>query len=164
MPVLFFGMCSHWLKHRARTAKACRHSFAALRQTFLHASKKHCGKSLISPKCQSRSLNELYLYIAEAKSVPLIYHVIVSVLSFCTAHGRVALYLTMGRHFTPSPSKNPLPLEMCTPSNTWFLGSTQISISIGSEVFAGLTHETTERWTDRQTSTTQLCVAIGRYR
>jgi len=53
-----------------------------------------------------------------------------------------------------SPSKLPIHVGIWTPSNTWFLGLTQIQpphdISIGSAIFAGLT-TVTNRQTDRQT-------------
>jgi len=75
---------------------------------------------------------------------------------FCTAHGRVTLYFTMGCHIFPK--KLPHPLVISTPSNTWFLGpirvTTSNSILISSAVFAELKnvtnrHTNTDRHTDR---------------
>ena len=74
--VLFLGMCSHWLKHHARTAEACGQLFAVLTQTLLHVyKKKHRCKSMIS-------CNEPRLYIAKAKSSPSVYCSNVSVQQF----------------------------------------------------------------------------------
>jgi len=60
---------------------------------------------------------------------------------FCSARHRVFLYFTMGRSF--SPQNCPFSWRIWTPSNTWFLGPTQVlnlnGISIGLAVFAGLT-------------------------
>ena len=69
-------MCSHWLKHHARTAEACGQLFAVLTQTLLHVyKKKHRCKSMIS-------CNEPRLYIAKAKSSPSVYCSNVSVQQF----------------------------------------------------------------------------------
>ena len=73
---------------------------------------------------------------------------------FCTTHGRVSLYFTMGRHL--SPQNCPFS-GIYTPFNTWFLGP-QLSlspapngISIGSAVFTGLKN-VTNRHTHRRTT------------
>jgi len=63
-----------------------------------------------------------------------------SVSRLCTAHGRRSLYFTMSR----LQPKLPFPMGRSEPpSNTWFLGPTQVlipnSTSIGSAIFAGLT-------------------------
>jgi len=67
---------------------------------------------------------------------------------FCTAHGRLSLYSTMGVPFLPN---RPFPWRTWTQSYTWFIGPTEVlspnGISIGSAVFAMLTSVT-----DRQTT------------
>ena len=60
----------------------------------------------------------------------------------------------------PCPSKLPLCMGIWTPSNTWFLGLTQVhnpnSISIGSAVLHGL-----KILTDRQTDHATPSITIG---
>jgi len=62
---------------------------------------------------------------------------------FCTAHGRLSLYSTMGVPFLPNRS---FPWRTWTQSYTWFIGTTEVlspnGISIGSAVFAMLTSVT----------------------
>ena len=80
----------------------------------------------------------------------------------CISHGRKSLYL----QWAPFPQKiAPSHRGRRTPSNTWFLGPTQVlnpnGISIGSTVFAGLT-SVTDRRTDRQTDRPRYSVSNNR--
>ena len=77
--VLFLGMRCHWLKRHAerperldsRLQRRCKFSCVFWKERGF--------KSLISCKCKCRTPNELHLYIAEAKSFPLVYCANVSV-------------------------------------------------------------------------------------
>jgi len=66
-----------------------------------------------------------------------------SVHRFCTAHHRVSLCPYILQWAAPSPQNCPFPWGIWIPSNTWFLGPTQVlnanAISIGSAFFAELT-------------------------
>jgi len=61
---------------------------------------------------------------------------------------------------TPSPKNCHFPRGICTPFNTWFLGSTRVhnpkGILIGSAIFAGLTSAT-----DRPTNHATRSVTVG---
>jgi len=83
---------------------------------------------------------------------------------FCTAHGRMFLYFTIG---PPLPPENCPFMGIWVQSNTWFLGPTRIynpnGISIGLANFAELTvmkdrqtDRQTDRPTDRQTTLLRL--------
>jgi len=86
---------------------------------------------------------------------------------FCTAHGIMSLYFTMGRHFF---QKLPLTLEaLAPPSNSWFRLSPQTSsrsvqpFSQGLRTWPTDRHQT-DRHTDTQTDHAIPCEAIGRNR
>ena len=79
----------------------------------------------------------------------------------CTDDRRVSLYFTTGRSL--SQKNCPSHGGSGAPSNTWFPGTTEVlnpnDISIGADVFAGLT-SVTDRQTDRETD--QQTTLLGR--
>ena len=123
------GIRCHWLKRHAETF---RQSLACCLFCKIYR-----FKSLISRKCKCKFPYELYLHIAEGKSLQSVYCTNISVQPLL--HSSVLQCLVMGGH----PSKVPFPWGDLTPSNTRFLGPTRVfipnGISIGSAVFAQLT-------------------------
>jgi len=83
---------------------------------------------------------------------------------FCTACGRVSLYFTMGRPF--SPQNCPFAWGIWTPyntwSNTWFLGPTEVHNPNGILISSAILQVSRSRQTDRPTNRPCCCVCNNR--